>query len=120
MYIDRKIPDLFPQPGYGATHPCESSCIKAVLKSQNAKIIFRGCLTSVYQQISARDYSFSMPPVGSCDEQEHSSKHIGTTVTQTCLCSTNYCNGALSFFYSLYIKIFYYCILYIIICIFLK
>lgn len=56
--------------------PCQSSCIKAVLKSQSkkknlkkkfpyrniidAKIIFRGCLTSVYQQISARDYSFSM------------------------------------------------------------
>jgi hypothetical protein len=84
--------------------PCESSCIKAVLESQNAKIVFRGCLTSVYQQISAQDYFFSMPPVGSCDEQEHYSKHIGTTVTQTCLCSTNYCNGAS--FYSLYINIF--------------
>ena len=58
--------------------PCESSCIKAVLQNQSkfhvlkelppfqkyissdAKIVFRGCLTSVYQQISARDYFFSM------------------------------------------------------------
>uniref|UniRef100_A0A7E4ULV9 Protein quiver n=1 Tax=Panagrellus redivivus TaxID=6233 RepID=A0A7E4ULV9_PANRE len=78
--------------------PCKSSCLKAVLQSQDAKIVLRGCLTSIYQQISERDYFLSMPTIGSCDEQQHHSKYAGTSVTQTCICSSNYCNTANSIF----------------------
>uniref|UniRef100_A0AC34Q2T5 Protein sleepless n=1 Tax=Panagrolaimus sp. JU765 TaxID=591449 RepID=A0AC34Q2T5_9BILA len=73
--------------------PCESSCLKAVLESKHKKIYLRGCLTSMYKQISARDYHFTMPPIGSCDEQQDYSQHMGASVTQTCLCSSNFCNS---------------------------
>lgn len=70
--------------------PCESSCLKAVLESKRSfylqqqsfktfsdkKIYLRGCLTSMYKQISARDYHFTMVRKSCCKNEIRSYKKM--------------------------------------------
>ncbi len=59
--------------------------------------MLRGCLTTIYKQISLQDFpSFAGTATFGCDQQRQISESIGEIVTDTCLCTKNYCNSAVT------------------------
>jgi len=75
---------------------CDSACLKVVSENKYLRIVLRGCLTSIYRQLPTQmlhDYVANRNSISSCDEMRQETDVIGDIVTETCLCSTSYCNS---------------------------
>ncbi|KAI6229137.1 hypothetical protein M3Y99_01154400 [Aphelenchoides fujianensis] len=74
--------------------PCQTSCVKSVNENQFTRVVLRGCLTDVAQQLSGRNPTLRIPAPGQCSEQTVDTPNMGRVTTRTCLCDYNGCNGA--------------------------
>ncbi|KAI6204261.1 hypothetical protein M3Y94_00652200 [Aphelenchoides besseyi] len=74
--------------------PCSTSCVKSVTENQFTRVVLRGCLTDVAQQLTGRNPTLRIPQPGQCSEQTMDSPNAGRVTTRTCLCDYNTCNGA--------------------------
>lgn len=62
------------------------------------KIVLRGCLTTFYKQSPIDEFPLPMLMAGgifpnSCDRQNQTTDTIGEIITDTCLCTKDFCNG---------------------------
>uniref|UniRef100_A0A1I7RHR6 Protein quiver n=1 Tax=Bursaphelenchus xylophilus TaxID=6326 RepID=A0A1I7RHR6_BURXY len=74
--------------------PCMTSCVKSVSENQFTRVVIRGCLTDVAQQLTGRSPNLRIPAPGQCIEENLENVNLGMVKTRTCLCDQNGCNVA--------------------------
>ncbi|KAI6175261.1 hypothetical protein M3Y97_00669100 [Aphelenchoides bicaudatus] len=82
------------QQGNQLLQPCQTSCVKSVTENQFTRVVLRGCLSDVAQQLTSRNPNMVIPAPGSCSENTINTPNLGRVTTRTCVCDNQACNGS--------------------------
>ncbi|KHN88065.1 hypothetical protein Tcan_08918 [Toxocara canis] len=74
--------------------PCSSVCLKVVSENEGLRIVLRGCLTTIYPQLSSDHLESNSDDFSECDIKKQQTGEVGEIVTQTCLCTPSFCNSS--------------------------